>query len=288
MPENVPSGFRQTPRVDFASILGLCIAIAAILGGLAFEGGRVADIAQATAALIVFGGTLGAVLVTTPMDTFLAAMQRSSEILVTRSQPFAATMDRLLTACERARKNGIACLEADAARTPDLFLRKGLDLAADGTREILLKEIMLLDQQREEDRNEAEIRVWENAAGYSPTVGIMGAVLGLIQVMKHLDNVNEVGRGIAVAFVATVYGVAGANLIFLPVAGKLRARSHSIAQLHEMMLEGLLAIVDGMNPTLMRIKLQPFLAGQRDRTSANAERIATGSLLAEQMPEAQS
>jgi chemotaxis protein MotA len=119
---------------------------------------------------------------------------------------------------------------------------------------------MALDLEAEAERLEADAKVWESAAGYSPTIGIIGAVLGLIQVMKHLENIEDVGRGIAVAFVATVYGVASANILFLPAAGKLKAHDRELAQLRMMMLDGVIAIAEGMNPRLIKLKLEALLS----------------------------
>ncbi len=250
---------------DFASIGGICFAILCILAGLILEGGRIADIGQTTAALVVFGGTLGAVLATTPLDTFLRAMSQSKEVFRTRSQPFRRTLTQLLSCAESSRRSGFASLETFAAlQVKDAFFVKALNLVADGTESGQLREMMLLDLDCDQDRSDAEVRVWECAAGYSPTIGILGAIIGLIQVMKHLENLDEVGRGIAVAFVATVYGVAAANLLFLPIAGKLRSRALESERLHQMVLEGILAITGGINPSLLRIKLEPFLDSAPD------------------------
>ena len=161
----------------------------------------------------------------------------------------------------------------------DPILRKALTLAVDGTDLREIREMMRLEIEAEEDCAEAEIKVWESAAGYSPTVGIIGAVLGLIQVMKHLENLDAVGRGIAVAFVATVYGVAIANLVFLPAAAKLKFRSQEKSQLHEMIIEGVLAIAEGMNPKLIREKLRPFSVGVN--SNAGARQVKAPHLIKE-------
>jgi chemotaxis protein MotA len=149
-------------------------------------------------------------------------------------------------------------LEDEIASIPDPFLRKALNLAVDGADLQELRRMMELELSLEEQRGEAEARVYEAAGGYAPTIGIIGAVLGLIQVMKHLANIDEVGRGIAVAFVATVYGVASANIFFLPAGSKLRSRMHAAIQMRELMLEGVLGIAEGLNPKLIRIKLEAY------------------------------
>ena len=241
-----------------ATILGLVLAIGSILGGLILEGGSLRDVRQLTAAMIVLGGTLGAVMVATPLEVCKAAFQRLLSVLLHRAHPVAATLDSIVHFAERARRNGLASLEDEASNVDDPFLAKALNLAVDGTEIAEIRSMMLLDLQMEEERAEAIAKVWEAAAGYAPTIGIIGAVLGLIQVMKNLQNLDEVGRGIAVAFVATVYGVASANLLFLPAASKLRARDRRLFQMREMVVEGVVAIAEGMNPKLIRLKLEAF------------------------------
>ena len=258
---------KPSARLDWGTLAGLLLAVGCIVAGLVFEGGKVSDIAQATAALIVLGGTLGSVLVTTPLKLFVTAVRRSAAVFVVSPQPFARTLTNLIAFADAARKAGITSLEDCAVKVQDPFFVKALNLAADGALVPQIREIMLLDLDCEQQRAEAEVRVWENAAGYSPTIGIIGAVLGLIQVMKHLENLDEVGRGIAVAFVATIYGVAMANVILLPVAGKLRTRACDLERLHEMMMEGVIGIVEGVNPSLMRIRLTPFLGSEVEATS---------------------
>jgi chemotaxis protein MotA len=244
-------------RPDFATIGGLIVAFGGILGGLVLEGGRIKDVAQITAACIVFGGTFGAVMVTTPFPVLLSAARKLNQIFFDRVQAPHRATEEIISFAE-ARKHGIVSLEQDADNVPDQFLRKALSLAVDGTDLDALRQMMELEISMDEHRAEAEAKVFESAGGYAPTVGIIGAVLGLIQVMKHLENIDEVGRGIAVAFVATVYGVGSANLFFLPAASKLRSRIHRATQVKELMLEGVVAIIEGLNPKLIRIKLEAY------------------------------
>jgi chemotaxis protein MotA len=244
---------------DLATVFGLLIALACMGGGLLLEGGKIADIRQGTAAIIVLGGTLGAVLVTSPLPVFLRAMRRGATAFFVPPRLFGTTMDQMTTLAERARRMGLASLEGESVHVEDPFLRKALGLAADGVDLRVLREMMTFDADVEIDRAEEEARVWESAGGYAPTVGIIGAVLGLIQVMKHLENLDEVGRGIAVAFVATVYGVFSANVIFLPVAAKLKSYNRDQGRLREMMIEGMVSIAEGMNPKLIRMKFEELL-----------------------------
>jgi len=245
-------------RPDFATLAGIALALAGILGGLLLENGRIQDVAQATAAMIVLGGTFGAVLVTTPLPIVRRAMAGLRFVLFDRAVSTGETVEKLIQFATKARKSGIVSLEEEALTLPDPFLRKALGLAVDGTDLNVLRKIMEIDIQLSEQAAEEEAKVWESAGGYAPTIGIIGAVMGLIQVMKHLEDIKEVGHGIAVAFVATVYGVGSANILFLPAASKLRSRMHRSTRIMEMMLEGVLGIVEGLNPTLIRLKLDSF------------------------------
>ncbi|MBI4873179.1 MAG: flagellar motor protein [Acidobacteria bacterium] len=256
---NAPSeNPRPRLRPDFATLGGLALALGGILGGLLLEGGRLADVTQHTAAMIVLGGTLGAVMVTTPLSVLSSAARKIGLVFLDRAQPLEGAIDEIIGYASKARRNGLVSLEDDAEAIADPFLRKALMLAVDGTDLQEIRKMMELEIELEEHRAESEARVYEAAGGYAPTIGIIGAVLGLIQVMKHLENIDEVGRGIAVAFVATVYGVGSANILFLPAGTKLRARAHEVTRLRELMLEGVVGIVEGLNPKLLRIKLEAY------------------------------
>jgi len=232
--------------------------MAGIIGGLILEKGSLQDVAQGTAAMIVLGGTFGAVLVTTPMAIVLRAFRGLGAVFFERAGETAATIDRLIQYATKARKQGIVSLETDAASIGDPFMRKALSLAVDGTDLQELRKMMEIDIALAEHTAEAEAKVWDAAGGYAPTIGIIGAVMGLIQVMKHLEDIKEVGHGIAVAFVATVYGVGSANIFFLPAAAKLRTRMHEASLHKDMILEGIIGIVEGLNPTLIRLKLDAY------------------------------
>jgi len=249
---------RAPRRPDLSTLAGISLAMAGLIGGLLLERGSIQDIAQTTAAMIVLGGTFGAVLVTTPLHVAMRALQRLGDVFFDSSQPHSVVIDSLIRFATKARREGIVSLESEAESIPDPFLRKALSLAVDGTDLQELRKMMEIDIVQREQAREAEAKVWESAGGYAPTIGIIGAVMGLIQVMKHLDDMKEVGHGIAVAFVATVYGVGSANIFFLPAANKLRAKLREAVALEEMVLEGVAAIVEGLNPTLIRLKLESF------------------------------
>lgn len=245
-------------KPDLATLGGLVVALAGILGGMLLEGGKVKDVSQLTAAMIVLGGTIGAVMVTTPLPVLLRALGKLGAVFMDASQAPDALIEEILGYAGKARKHGVVALEQDAAQVSDPFLRKALNLAVDGTDLQELRKMMELEMAIEEQRGEAEAKVYEAAGGYAPTIGIIGAVLGLIQVMKHLENIEEVGKGIAVAFVATIYGVASSNLFFIPAGNKLKARLHHRMETRELMLDGVVGIVEGLNPKLIRAKLEAY------------------------------
>jgi chemotaxis protein MotA len=245
-------------RPDFSTLAGIGVALTGIIGGLLLEKGNIQDVAQGTAAMIVLGGTLGAVLVTTPLRVFLRAVKGLRWAFMEQTGSTKATIETLIQYAAKARRNGIVSLETEAATIPDPFFRRAVNLAVDGTDLQELRKMMELDIGLGEQTSEAEAKVWEAAGGYAPTIGIIGAVMGLIQVMKHLEDIVAVGHGIAVAFVATVYGVGSANIFFLPVANKLKARMRDASLRKEMILEGVVGIVEGLNPTLTRMKLDAY------------------------------
>jgi chemotaxis protein MotA len=245
--------------MDKASIGGVLLAIAGIVAGLILEGGNLGQILQPTAALIVFGGTLGAVLLQFPLTTVVDAFRSLGHVFAAPRRQNDDLIRLLMSFANKARRQGVVSLDADLQAIQDPFLKRSLMLAVDGTEPSDLRKIMRVSLDSTMEHEERLPMVFESAGGFSPTIGILGAVLGLIQVMQHLDNMQEVGRGIAVAFVATIYGVGIANLFFLPFAGKMRIRIHDTQQRREMMLEGVISILEGMNPRMLEVKLAGFL-----------------------------
>jgi chemotaxis protein MotA len=245
--------------VDKATLTGLLLALGGIFLGLLLEGGNVGQLIQPTAAMIVFGGTLGAVLINFPMTVVLNSGRRLAHMFREPRNNARSTIEALVQYANRARREGIVSLENEFANIPEPFLRRSLMLAVDGTEPQELRKIMELTLESMEEQEEKIPQVFEAAGGFSPTIGIIGAVLGLIQVMQHLDKIDEVGKGIAVAFVATIYGVGAANLFLLPTAGKLRIRIREEQVIREMTLEGVVSILEGMNPRMLEEKLVGFL-----------------------------
>ena len=245
--------------MDKASIGGLLLAVVGIVVGLLMEGGNLGQIFQPTAALIVFGGTLGAILLQFPLATVVGAFKRLAHVFFTPEQQNQKMIAMLVSFANKARRSGVVSLDADLKAVTEPFLRQALTLAVDGTEPTELRKIMDMTMDTQAESEERLPAVFESAGGFSPTIGILGAVLGLIQVMQRLDHIDEVGKGIAVAFVATIYGVGAANLFFLPSAGKLRIRIREEQQRREMMLEGVVSILEGINPRMLEVKLGGFV-----------------------------
>lgn len=258
--------------MDKSSIGGGLLAVAGIVAGLLMEGGHIGQILQPTAALIVFGGTMGAVLLQFPIDIVLAAFRNMGTAFTGPHKQEEELIRQLIGFANKARRDGVVSLDADLAGIHDPFLRQAVMLAVDGTEPNDLRKIMQVSLNSMTESEERLPAVFESAGGFSPTIGILGAVLGLIQVMQHLDDIGEVGRGIAVAFVATIYGVAVANLFFLPMAGKMRQKVRSEYQRREMMLEAVISILEGMNPRMLQVKLSGFVdqAGKRQKQRERA------------------
>src|SRR5712692_8617022 len=245
--------------MDLGTLIGIVVALAGILVGQAIEGGSVLQILQPTAAMIVFGGTLGAVMISFPMSVLKQAAADLLHVFKEDNVQPNDVIDEVVRFTNKARREGIISLEKDATGVKDDFFRKSIMMAVDGSEPKELRQTMEVELQYMEERGDHSAKVYEAAGGYSPTIGIIGAVLGLIQVMQHLDNIDEVGKGIAVAFVATIYGVASANIFFLPAAGKLKFKHRKKMIIKEMMLEGTLGILEGQNPRLIETKLTAFL-----------------------------
>jgi chemotaxis protein MotA len=246
--------------VDKASVGGITLAAVGILVAFFIEGGNLSQIMQPTAAMIVLGGTIGATMIQFPLSAILAAFASFVRVFLEPKRDGQAVVRELVGFAQKARKEGIVSLDKDLERIEDPFLKKSLMLAIDGTEPQELRKMMEMELQNREEREEKIPQVFESAGGFAPTIGIIGAVLGLIQVMQHLDKMDEVGRGIAVAFVATIYGVGVANIFFLPAAGKLKIRMREEQVAREMMLEGVVSILEGLNPRMVEIKLNSFLS----------------------------
>ena len=242
-----------------SALSGIVIALAGIAVGLYLDGGKVGQILQPTAALIVFAGTLGAVMLQFPFNSVMEAAWQFIRIFIATKDPAQKIIEEIARYAAIARRNGVMSLDPELDLIKDPFLKKALTLAVDGTHSTELRQRMELEMDGEEDREDLIPKVFEAAGGYAPTIGILGAVIGLIQVMQRLENINEVGKGIAVAFVATIYGVGSANLLFLPCAGRIKIIMRRKQVLREMMLDGVLSIVEKTSPKAIESKLAAYL-----------------------------
>ncbi len=245
--------------MDKLTLLGLLIGVVGILAGQMLEGGSLVILIQGAAFVIVFGGTLGAVMVQSPHKIFVMALKMGRWAFKSPVANESELVHQLIMWGQVARKEGILALESRIGVVHDPFLKKGLQLLIDGNSGDKIREVLDVDIHSWEQLRWQSARVWEAAAGYSPTIGIIGAVLGLMHVMENLAEPSKLGAGIAVAFVATIYGVAFANLLFLPVANKLKSILMEQANLREMIIDGLVGIANGDNPRLIEIKLRSYI-----------------------------
>lgn len=246
-------------KIDYLTIIGLSMGVAAILVGQQLEGGEISALINGPAALIVFGGTLGAVMLQSPIKVFIRAFKMSSWMILTPQFNNEDVIRKIIVWSNIARREGLLGLENLEEAEVDIFSKKGLQLLINGSEPEVIRSMMDVDIHTKESFDFQAARVFESMGGYSPTIGIIGAVLGLIQVMGNLSDPSKLGEGIAVAFVSTVYGVALANLILLPVANKLKNLVVSEAHFNDMIVEGLVSIAEGENPANIETKLLGFL-----------------------------
>jgi len=267
--------------VDKSTVGGIIVALSGIALGLVLDGGKLAQVLQPTAALIVLGGTFGAVMVQFPLRILLQALRQLKHVFWDREPAPDALVENLLRYAIQARREGLLSLDSELAKIDDPFLKESLMLAIDGVSAADLRKMMELQIDYRGEKDERIPKVFEAAAGYSPTIGIIGAVLGLIQVMQHLQDIDAVGKGIAVAFVATIYGVGAANLAFLPAAGKLKIRIRERQVIQEMTLEAVLAILEGVNPRALELQLVSYLPARPGRSLAKAAVASTARVAAQ-------
>lgn len=245
--------------MDVLSLIGLVMAFVAIIGGNHLEGGHIGGLVNGPAALIVFGGTLGAALLQTPMSHFKRATQILSWVLFPPYASLPDAINNVIGWSMIARKDGLLGLEVVVESELDPYAQKGLQLLVDGMEAEEIRSILEVDLYTQEDSDLQAAKFFECMGGYAPTIGIIGAVMGLIHVMGNLADPSQLGSGIAVAFVATVYGIGSANLLFLPVASKLKVIILQQSHYREMLLEGILSIAEGENPRAIEFKLQGFM-----------------------------
>ncbi len=241
------------------SIIGIILGFGAILFGNMLDGGHIASLLNLPAFIIVMGGTVGAVCLQFSPSIFFKSIRKTKQVFVPPRLELRKQIEKIVNWSLIARKNGLLDLEKVIDKEPDLFIQKGLQLLVDGNEPDIIRDAMEVDREVSEYFDLQMAKVFEAMGGYAPTVGIIGAVMGLIHVMQNLSEPALLGQGIATAFVATIYGVGSANLIFLPIAQQLKSQAHALSQSRAMMIEGVIGIAMGENPRNIELKLSGFL-----------------------------
>ncbi|MDH7479793.1 MAG: flagellar motor protein [Syntrophomonadaceae bacterium] len=246
--------------MDLTTLLGVALGICSLVIAFVLDGGHVLALLKPTAAMIVFGGTIGATAVGYTLEE-LKSVPRLFAIAFMEQQKFevAELIQRLTGIADRARREGLLSLEQELPEISDSFLRQGLQLIIDGTDPELTRNMMETEMLAVEERHQVGIGMFEAAGGFAPTMGIIGTVMGLVHVLSNLQDPSSLGPSIALAFIATFYGVGSANLVWLPIANKLKNRSNKEKIVKEMVMEGILSIQAGENPTIIREKLLSFI-----------------------------
>ncbi|MCL6475116.1 MAG: flagellar motor protein [Firmicutes bacterium] len=251
--------------MDSTTVGGLVIGVGCLVAALWLEGGHLQQLVNLPAALIVLGGTFGATLIGLSVQQLRDLPHILRQALVRPSIDIPQTIRWLVTLSEKARRDGLLALEADANAASDEFLKRALQLAIDGTDPELVRDILQLEITFLEERHRQGEQVFTSMGGYAPTMGVLGTVMGLIHMMSRIENPSQMGPAIATAFVATLYGVSSANLLFLPIANKLRTRHAEEVLLREVIVEGVLAIQSGENPRIVEQRLRAFLSQRQKR-----------------------
>jgi chemotaxis protein MotA len=257
--------------MDFGTIGGIVFAIGMILVGQAIEGGHVGSILQLTAAMIVFGGTFGAVAVSFPLNEFFRGLKMGAGTLKQKKSDLRQILDQVVDLAGVARRDGVLALEQRVPELKDAFLKRAVGFIVDGVDATVARDALETEIMREYEEGSVGAKVFESMGGYAPTVGILGAVLGLIHVMENLNDPSKLGGGIATAFVATVYGVGSANLLFLPLATKIKRRLSIEKERRVLIAEAALSIQAGLNPRVLREKLLAYAGLHGDEAAEKKE-----------------
>jgi chemotaxis protein MotA len=247
--------------MDLTTLAGIVLAIGCVLGGQALEGGHAGGLVQGAAAIIVLGGTIGAVLVSYPRSDFMRGVKMAKDAFTEKKSDLAALIQQIVDLAAIARREGVLALEQKLAQIPDPFLKRAVSFLVDGVDATVTRTALEAEIDARHEEGTAAAKIFESAGGYAPTIGILGAVLGLIHVMENLSDPGKLGSGIATAFVATVYGVGSANLFFLPLANKLKRRLAMEKERKTLIAEGVLAIQEGLNPRVLEEKLRGYAGG---------------------------
>jgi len=245
--------------MDVLTLIGVVLGISALLFGQYIEGGHASHLVNGSAAMIVLGGSLGAIMLQSPLHVFIHGLRMLKWVVRPPRQDPDELIEKLVEWSNVARKEGLLGLETISETEPDAFARKGLQLLVDGSEPEVMRNILEVEVDAREQHDVLAAKLFESMGGYTPTIGIIGAVMGLIQVMNNLSDPSKLGHGIATAFVATIYGVGSANLILLPIGSKLKSLVHAQTQFRYMIIDGIVAIAEGENPRNIETKLQGYL-----------------------------
>jgi len=245
--------------MDKSSLAGIIIAFTAIIGGQILEGGNLHSLVQTTAFLIVIGGTLGAIMLQTSPTHFMRGVRMARWVIKPPKFDYEDLITRIFMWANVGRKTGLLSLESMIDQQENAFHRKALQLLVDGVEPEMMRETLMIEITAYEEQAKRAAKIWDAAGGYAPTIGILGAVMGLIHVMENLSDPARLGSGIAVAFVATIYGVGTANLIFLPIGHKLKSVIHDEVRYRELLVEGILGVANGENPRIIQARLEGMI-----------------------------
>jgi chemotaxis protein MotA len=246
--------------MDITTIGGIVLALAALVAGILIEGGNLGSYVGVSAAVIIFGGTFGAIVISFPMKVLVMIPSLLTNAFTNQNYNIPEIIRKIVEFSERARREGILCLEVELANVKDEFLKYGLQMVIDGTDPQLVRDTLQTKLAFIGERHHQGAQVFEAAGGFAPTMGIIGTVLGLINVLSNIKDPTKLGESIALAFIATLYGIASANLIWLPIANKLKNKHQEEQIMKEIMLEGVLCLQSGDNPRMVEQKLKAFLS----------------------------
>ena len=246
--------------MDLLTLFGVIIAITAISAAEVLDGGHLSQLLSLSAFLVVFGGTLGAVLLQTPLAIFKRSCKVILWVVIPPKHSMESSIEKIFELSRIARKSGLLALEEQVDKEKDEFIKKGLSLIIDAHTPDEIRAALSVELDSEEQRDYNASKVFASMGGYSPTIGILGTVLALIKVMGDISDPTKLSEGIAVAFVATIYGVGFANLLFLPIANKIKTQVNERARLREMLAEGFVGIAEGERPTMLKIRLNGYMS----------------------------
>jgi chemotaxis protein MotA len=261
--------------MDLASIIGTVVGVIIIVVVMIMDGGTPAELfAHPSALILIFGGAIAATTITTSLKTVLSLPKLIMQAFTTHKFEIAESIELLVRMADRARREGLLALEEDSKKIDDKFLQKGIMMVVDGVDPSQVRAILETNIEQMRTRHRAGFGFFSAAGGFAPTFGIIGTVMGLISVLKQLDDPNALATSIAGAFLATLWGLLSSNLVFLPIGGKLKAKSEEEAHVRYMQLEGILAIQAGENPRIVREKLNAYLPPNEVRSEEDAARGA--------------